>query len=326
MPPNTSDSRHSVLMALSCGCFFCSAIFSGRMWISRKMPIPARGAMNSTTQAAPSAIASSVSPWNSEACAVGASAPANKVAAAIHARRAVFDRGPCAAARREGLLGILAPSAAAERPPRAVSSIADGETQLELVEVRRAGRLAEIDPVLLVTEAHGPGVVHIPAHAEARAVGERIHALGGLPLAADVAVPGIPPAGALRRAIGDVGVDEGVADLGRDIGRDRTVHEVEVHADPGREGLHAAIYLDGGVRQVSDDVGLVVDVVPVEAEGHFQLLVEAVAEGEGQAQVTVELRPGSAFEIDIVGILVDQVAAEFPTDVAARRLRTQRPY
>ena len=47
-------------------------------------PIAARGAMNSTTQAAPFATASSVSPENKEACADGASAIASRVVAAVH--------------------------------------------------------------------------------------------------------------------------------------------------------------------------------------------------------------------------------------------------
>src|SRR5262245_6329458 len=87
MPPNTSDSRQSVLIALSCGCFFFSAIFSGRMWMIRNTPMAAMGAMNSTIQASALATESSVSPLNTDACADGARVSANRVAAAVAGRR-----------------------------------------------------------------------------------------------------------------------------------------------------------------------------------------------------------------------------------------------
>jgi hypothetical protein len=103
MPPNTSDSRHKVLMASSCGCCFFSAIFSGRMWMIRNMPMQTTGAMINATHATPLATASSVSPENSEACAAGAAASERSAAVAIHGVRG------CVAWRREVFVDILAP-------------------------------------------------------------------------------------------------------------------------------------------------------------------------------------------------------------------------
>src|SRR5437763_16287809 len=68
-PPKQSESRQRHLIAPSCGCLLFSATFSGRIWTSRKTPIKTGGTMMNANHAMTSAIESSVSPWNMEACA-----------------------------------------------------------------------------------------------------------------------------------------------------------------------------------------------------------------------------------------------------------------
>ena len=54
-----SESRHSTWIALACGCFLSSAIFSGRICTSQKTTMPVIGTMISATQAMTSATVSS---------------------------------------------------------------------------------------------------------------------------------------------------------------------------------------------------------------------------------------------------------------------------
>src|SRR5262245_44198316 len=106
------------------------------MCTSQNTVMAITGAMNNTIQERISATKSSVSPENSEACAGAAAASAARAS--------------------KGAVGGL----------RMVAiSVAGGDAELDLVEARRAGRFAEIQPVLLVGETQRECVRHIPAHA-----------------------------------------------------------------------------------------------------------------------------------------------------------------
>src|SRR5262245_57367984 len=74
---------------------------------------------------------------------------------------------------------------------RRKSSIHHGDAELQLVEIHRG---VGIDPALFVAKAQRPGAVDVPADADAQAVDEAVLALGVLPGAADLSIPGIPPA------------------------------------------------------------------------------------------------------------------------------------
>jgi hypothetical protein len=62
----------------------------------------------------------------------------------------------------------------------------------------------------------------------------------------------------------------------------------------------------------------VVDRVPVDAELHFEVAVDAVAEGQRQADVVVQRRRRTVVARDVLRILVDQLAAELPARITVR--------
>ena len=142
---------------------------------------------------------------------------------------------------------------------------------------------------LWYSNLHGQRVRGVPTHTQTRAVDEFFNAARFLPGAADLAVPGIPPAAGLRRPIRNIGVDEGVADRGVDIRGDRAFHEIEVHAHSRGESFQFTIDTGIDIREFRVDEGrLVIDVVPVDAEIHDQALTHAVAEGESHADVAID--------------------------------------
>src|SRR6185503_17438692 len=139
-------------------------------------------------------------------------------------RRSMPGGGASSGATHRDALSSCAFSAPPARLPHVAAaarviypSITYRHSELDLVEVH--GGIG-VDPALVVAEAHRPDVVDVPAHTDAGAVHERVGGAGVLPGSANVAVPGVPPAAAHRRAVRDVGINEGVTDRRRDVRRD----------------------------------------------------------------------------------------------------------
>src|SRR4051794_4711607 len=102
--------------------------------------------------------------------------------------------------------------APARRVPPSGASITPGESDLQLIEARRARRLAEIRPDLVVREARRSVLAEVPPHASAELISECVGGLGRLIGRADLAIPRVPPASDLDLPAGNVRIDEGPAD------------------------------------------------------------------------------------------------------------------
>src|SRR5262249_38766577 len=100
------------------------------------------------------------------------------------------------------------------------------ELQPEQREGRRAVCVGDFDPVVLVPEAHEEVLTGIPAHSEAKSVGEPAVGRRRLPARAEVTPPRIPPAPRLRRPGRDVGIDKRPAKVCAPVRGQRTWEEV----------------------------------------------------------------------------------------------------
>jgi hypothetical protein len=171
--------------------------------------------------------------------------------------------------------------------------------------------------MLLVREAHGITRIQVPAQTESRVVRELFGGGRALVGRADLAVPGIPPAADLRRTVGNVGVDEGVADSAGDIWSEWPVDEIEIAPDEWCELLDFAPGVEGQARRRGGlESQVLVRAEPVEAETHLETIAEPIGTEQREADIAVEADFRPAIELDVVAVQVDQVGTEFPACLA----------